>query len=292
MTWTPVAGRSEVGLRSASGPLLGAAMLSTFLVAMDATILSTAVPAVVGDLGGFTAFPCLRPAHPPPRRRQRLRVRRPAPSAGVPPHLSQSPPRCWPGGRGRAACGGRTAEVRGRHTGAVGVRVVLLRAVNVGGAKLPMADLRRIAEQLGAVNVSTYIASGNLICAPPGTAEAFDRALEQAVQREFGYFREAISRTPAQLRQALDAHPFEVLKDSYSYISFLLAAPTPAAVAKAAGLETFEDRCQVIGSELHIRYAAGAGKAQMNTNAIGRALGVPGTARNLTTVRKLVELAS
>jgi EmrB/QacA subfamily drug resistance transporter len=49
--------RAEVGLRSERGPILLAVMLSIGLVAIDATILATAVPSVVGDLGGFTSFP-------------------------------------------------------------------------------------------------------------------------------------------------------------------------------------------------------------------------------------------
>jgi len=48
-----------VGLRSERGPVLLAVMLSTGLVAIDSTILATAVPAVVSDLGGFTSFPWL-----------------------------------------------------------------------------------------------------------------------------------------------------------------------------------------------------------------------------------------
>jgi len=51
--------RADVGLRSERGPLLLAVMLSVGLVAIDSTILATAVPAVVDDLGGFTQFPWL-----------------------------------------------------------------------------------------------------------------------------------------------------------------------------------------------------------------------------------------
>ncbi len=51
--------RAGVGLRSERGPVLLAVMLSTGLVAIDATILATAVNAIVGDLGGFTQFPWL-----------------------------------------------------------------------------------------------------------------------------------------------------------------------------------------------------------------------------------------
>ena len=50
---------SGVGLRSERGPILLAVMLSISLVAIDATILATAVPSVVDDLGGFTQFPWL-----------------------------------------------------------------------------------------------------------------------------------------------------------------------------------------------------------------------------------------
>ena len=51
--------RADVGLRSERGPVLLAVMLSVGLVAIDATVLATAVPAVVEDLGGFTQFPWL-----------------------------------------------------------------------------------------------------------------------------------------------------------------------------------------------------------------------------------------
>ena len=51
--------RASVGLRSERGPVLLAVMLSLALVAIDSTILATAVPAVVDDLGGFTQFPWL-----------------------------------------------------------------------------------------------------------------------------------------------------------------------------------------------------------------------------------------
>ncbi len=56
---SPSIDRRSVGLRSERGPVLLAVMLATGLVAIDATILATAVPAVVEDLGGFSQFPWL-----------------------------------------------------------------------------------------------------------------------------------------------------------------------------------------------------------------------------------------
>ncbi len=51
--------RAEVGLRSSRGPILLSMMLSVGLVAIDSTILATAIPSIVGDLGGFHQFPWL-----------------------------------------------------------------------------------------------------------------------------------------------------------------------------------------------------------------------------------------
>lgn len=171
-------------------------------------------------------------------------------------------------------------------------RVILIRAVNVGGAKLPMADLQAMAADLGASDVATYIASGNLLADVPGDPAAFDRALEKAIEDRFGYFREAISRTRDELASALEAHPFEVVEPKYSYISFMLTAPTEEAIAAAADVPTGDDRWQVIGRDLHLRYANGAGRAELKEAQLARALGrIPTTARNLNTVRKLIELA-
>ncbi|MBW0103040.1 DUF1697 domain-containing protein [Pseudonocardia sp. KRD291] len=170
------------------------------------------------------------------------------------------------------------------------VRVILLRAVNVGGATLPMASLREMAAGLGAREPRTHIASGNLIADVPGDPDTFDRALERAVEARHGFFREAISRTPGELAAALAAHPFEVVEPRYSYVVFLMGEPTAAAVAKARTFATGEDLWDVEGREMHVRYHAGAGRPQMKHESIGRALAVPGTARNLNTVAKLVAL--
>jgi EmrB/QacA subfamily drug resistance transporter len=56
---SPPVPRSSVGLRSERGPILLSVMLATGLVAIDSTILATAVPSVVADLGGFSQFPWL-----------------------------------------------------------------------------------------------------------------------------------------------------------------------------------------------------------------------------------------
>ncbi|GAA4609331.1 EmrB/QacA subfamily drug resistance transporter [Actinoplanes octamycinicus] len=49
----------RIGLRGDRGAVLGAMMLATALIAIDSTIIATAVPSVVRDIGGFHQFPWL-----------------------------------------------------------------------------------------------------------------------------------------------------------------------------------------------------------------------------------------
>ena len=50
---------SDVGFRSERGPILTSLMVTTGLVAIDATVLATAIPTIVNDLGDFALFPWL-----------------------------------------------------------------------------------------------------------------------------------------------------------------------------------------------------------------------------------------
>ena len=50
---------SDVGFRSERGPVLISLMVTSGLIAIDATVLATAIPSIVDDLGGFTQFPWL-----------------------------------------------------------------------------------------------------------------------------------------------------------------------------------------------------------------------------------------
>ncbi len=58
-TPAPANTQEGVGFRSERGPVLIAVMLCSALIALDSTIIATAVPSVVADLGGFSQFPWL-----------------------------------------------------------------------------------------------------------------------------------------------------------------------------------------------------------------------------------------
>jgi uncharacterized protein (DUF1697 family) len=64
--------------------------------------------------------------------------------------------------------------------------LVLLRGINVGGKnKVPMARLREVLEELGYANVSTYIASGNVILSSDLPADQVKGQIEEALPKAF-----------------------------------------------------------------------------------------------------------
>lgn len=64
--------------------------------------------------------------------------------------------------------------------------VVLMRGINVGGKnKVPMADLRKCLDELGFSNVSTYIASGNIILDSDKKPDEIKPLIENALIKNF-----------------------------------------------------------------------------------------------------------
>ena len=58
-------------------------------------------------------------------------------------------------------------------------RIALLRAVNVGGAKVIMAELRAMMEKVGFAGAQTLVQTGNLVFdAPAGSDAALEARLE------------------------------------------------------------------------------------------------------------------
>ena len=96
----------------------------------------------------------------------------------------------------------------GVNTGGMAVLVALLRAVNVGGRKVAMADLRQVAEDLGYDDVRTYIQSGNLLVTTTTGAAAVAKALEQGIADRCGVDTDVIVRTKAQLAKVVAASPY------------------------------------------------------------------------------------
>jgi uncharacterized protein (DUF1697 family) len=171
--------------------------------------------------------------------------------------------------------------------------VALLRAVNVGGRKVTMKELREMAEGLGYENVRTLLASGNLTFetkkAPAAKLEA---TLEAAIEKTFGLFSDVMVRDPAEWRAIIAANPFpKKAKADPAHLVVAVGKSAPDAKALAAWLETFRakydkgEQLKAIGRDLFIDYGDSTGLSKL---VIPKKL-FTGTARNWNTVLKIAE---
>lgn len=168
----------------------------------------------------------------------------------------------------------------------------LLRAVNVGGRKLLMADLKRVAAEAGFDAPSTLLASGNLLFGTGLSPEGAARRLEAAIETQLGIATDVMVRDLAALEATIAANPFpRQAKDEPSRLMAMFLSgdpqgePEDLASACVAGEEVREGPgC------LYVWFPGGAGTSKLSNAVIERRLKVRGTMRNWNTVGKLAAL--
>ena len=162
--------------------------------------------------------------------------------------------------------------------------IALLRAVNVAGTgKLPMAELRAMAEGLGFAHVRTFIASGNLLFDSELSEADVKAVLEAKLESFAGKAIPVLIRTAAELAAVHEADPFPDAHGSRHMVYFLDAAPSPDTVETAR--DQAGERIALGLREIYVDYGEGIRFTRLKMPATK-----VGTGRNMNTVAKLVTL--
>jgi uncharacterized protein (DUF1697 family) len=164
--------------------------------------------------------------------------------------------------------------------------IALLRAVNVGGTgKLPMTELRAICAAEGFAKVQTYIASGNVVFSTNRSAAAVKAALEKRLQAYAGKPVGAVLRTAQEMAAVLKSNPFPKSPPNWTVAIFLDDPPPSNTLEDIRGQR--DEKVRLGKREIFVAYGAGMGRSKLRIPAAAK-----GTARNINTIAKLVELAS
>ena len=171
--------------------------------------------------------------------------------------------------------------------------VAFLRAINVGGRRVRMADLKAHAAALGATSVRTHIASGNLIFEST-TRAPFKLAaqLEDGLEARLGFRAEVFLRRDDEVAAIAERGRLlcEALGPEVSvHIGFLATEPSPAHAAAVAALNTQIDAFRVEGTELIWTIRGKVLASQVSGPRIERALGGRVTFRKAGMLLGLVE---
>lgn len=171
--------------------------------------------------------------------------------------------------------------------------IALLRAVNVGGRKVPMCDLRELCAGLRWQGVATYIQSGNVVFTADGVPEGLETALETAIRERFGFESPTIVRNADAWCRYAPTNPFpDAARDTPKHLLMLLSKRPPAEGAAAAiqAKAAAGEQVREAGDAIWIHFPDGSGMSKITPALIDKAIGSPATSRNYRTVVKLEEM--
>ena len=158
-----------------------------------------------------------------------------------------------------------------------------------------MVDVQAAFTSAGCRNVSTYIASGNVIFDAPASGAALRRRIGRGMRALLGAEPVIVYRTGEELQKLVDAAPFGALAGDRTiklYVAFLVEKPRGrTAFPRNLPKEGLEAIGMNDGDALIVSRRKPNGMYGFPANWIEKDLGVVATARNWSTVTKLAELA-
>ncbi|MEN3311371.1 MAG: hypothetical protein V7645_700 [Actinomycetota bacterium] len=176
----------------------------------------------------------------------------------------------------------------------MGRQIVLLRGINLGPRnRIAMAELRELLAGAGFDDVRTYLQSGNVVLSSSAKPDEVARKCERLIEKAFALDIAVVARTRPQLAQIVKRNPLgNVAKSPRRYQVSFLATKAPAElVRRLESAVVAPERVTVIGREIYAWHPEAIARSKLWALLAGRQLGVTATARNWTTVTKLLELA-
>lgn len=177
------------------------------------------------------------------------------------------------------------------------IYIALLRGVNVGGKNMiKMAELKKMFEALGLLDVQTYIQSGNVLFKSNEDENSLRKKIEHRIEADFGFAATVVLRSAAEMEWIARNCPFsgQEIKEAASgaeslYVSLMTGPPSPDKTNILNFYQSESDRYSITGREVFLlfRYSIRDSKLAGNLHK----LGVPATVRNFKTINKLVDLA-
>lgn len=148
-----------------------------------------------------------------------------------------------------------------------------------------MSDLKAMCVSLGYAKVTTYIASGNVLFECDEDAKTIKAALEKELAAHAGKDVSVIVRSAKDMAEVLASNPFPKANGSRTVAIFLEQNAGEDVLSGIKGQKN-EELC--LGKkEVFIYYPDGIGQSKLIVPAAKS-----GTARNMNSIGKLVELAN
>jgi uncharacterized protein (DUF1697 family) len=169
--------------------------------------------------------------------------------------------------------------------------IAFLRAINVGGHNVTMAELRGLFEGLAFMEVETFIASGNVIFeSRSADITALQREIERQLLRSLGYEVSTFLRTVPEVAAVAGYKPFNQsqLSSATAFNVGFVAHPLSAEAEKSLmALKTGIDDFHVHGREVYWLCKTKQSDSKFSNTRFEKILKARATWRNVNTVVRL-----
>lgn len=172
--------------------------------------------------------------------------------------------------------------------------IALFRGINVGGNNpLPMKDLVVALENLECQEVATYIQSGNAVFrSEEADGSLLSDGIMATIGERHGFEPRVLVLSSEELEKAVRSNPFpEAESEPKTLHAYFLASPPERPDLDALeGMKGDRERFVLSESVFYLHAPDGIGRSRLAANA-EKLLGVPTTARNWRTIRKVMDMA-
>ena len=172
--------------------------------------------------------------------------------------------------------------------------IALLRGINVGGNNpLPMRELVTQLEGLGLQDVSTYIQSGNAVFRScEGDTSSLPSRIQSALRESHGFAPQVMILALDELEDALASNPFPQAEGQPKslHLFFLASIPNDPDLKFLESIKQESEEFELRGRVFYLHAPDGIGRSKLAAR-VEKALGVPVTARNWRSARKILNLA-
>lgn len=178
------------------------------------------------------------------------------------------------------------------------IYIAFLRGINVGGKTIvKMAELKKLFEELGLMNVKTYIQSGNVLFTSEELEASLTERMESALHKTFGFEITVVIRTLPELERILAGCPFseeEILAAKATavgeslYVAMLPREPLAEKLPLVEAYRTDQEEYFIHGRDVYLLFRDTVRTSKLANHL--HKLGEPSTVRNWNTMGKLALL--
>jgi uncharacterized protein (DUF1697 family) len=174
--------------------------------------------------------------------------------------------------------------------------ISILRGINVGGQRLIKMDaLRKLYENLGFQNVTTYVQSGNVVF----TGNEIDvnesgERISQQIEKDFGYEVPVIVLTLSKLKQIIENNPLiknQNIDTACLHVTFLSSSPLNYDHKIIEDKKQSEEEICFSDNAVYLYCPNGYGRTKLTNNFLEAKLKVGATTRNWKTTTELLKIA-